>query len=389
MAIFNILKKLKNRRDVAKLITNGINPLYNLAEIYSSSLLTGAYDKSWYLFYEFVTNKSVSILEVESIVNELLFHPSKTADNAHDSATLARLLYILENVGKMDNIDKIKLDLWLEEVQKRNWYAGVPIVYSSEFHGFFVALNSFRNKNPQIREILNKPISKQTIRPILQILFGFSLSKSKEDQAIAEDFVKKLVNEYSGIIRDNIIKYDDLEFFAIYLYLISKYKIYDELDRVYPEFEKTLSSILLGSDWIVRTIETARNIQMGSIDDDVIIVRPDEIPIIYPKILLLSLIAIYEAGYDKVAILPAKYQKLAQKIRDKGMIGLPKDSRFLKTYRFYSYSNAILILVFGAAVGYFIGQTVFGVVLGVLFDILLYIWEKRYVEPEIIDLEKE
>ncbi len=391
--VTNVLKKLpvgkrRSKRNIAKLITGEINPVYDIAEVYLRSLVSNSYDKSWYLFYKYIAKKDLNIHEVESSVNELLLRPTKAADNFYESATVTRLLFILESEGKLENIERDKLETWLGELEKRDWYGFSLIAYSAEFHAFFASLSGFRERNPYINKVLNSDISRRIIRPMLWILFGLSLDNSGDIQAKVKHFVEKLVKEYSGMIWDTIIKRNDIEFFAIYLYLVSKYKLYDEIDRVYPEFEKQLFSILLSSDWIIQAIEAARNIQLGRSDEDVIVIRPGDIPTIYPKILALSLIAIYEAGYDSIAVLPAKYQKLAQRIREEGLIGIPKNSLFLKTYTIYFLACIILIQALSTIAGYCFGQTKIGVISGLILNGIHFILRHYYIKPELIDLEK-
>lgn len=382
----------KDSREIRKIINEGVNPLYNLTETYFQALIKNTYyDQSWWLFYKFVTKKDLNILEVRSLASELLSKPDKTADNIQDSTALVRLLLILEKMNRIDDLDYEKLETWLEEVERRKWYTPKPQMrtYSSEFHGFFAAVDSLRDKNPEIEKIFRSQISGQTIRPLLYTLFGLSFSDLNEVQEEIRSVINRIAVNYSGIIHDFIIRSQDIEFFAIYLYLLAKYNFYNEFERIYLKFEELISAEIISADWIRRVIETVRDIQLGYIEDDIITVSPCEVSIAHPKFLILSLMALYEAGYDRVAIMPAKYQKLAQRFREKGLVGLPKDSKLLKYYEIFFYTTCGLIFLLGSILGYLLGNTLLGAILGSFVDIILFILDKKYIEPEIFDPEKD
>ena len=255
--------------------------------------------------------------------------------------------------------------------------------------GFFAAVDSLRDKNPEIEKIFRSQISGQTIRPLLYTLFGLSFSDLNEVQEEIRSVINRIAVNYSGIIHDFIIRSQDIEFFAIYLYLLAKYNFYNEFERIYLKFEELISAEIISADWIRRVIETVRDIQLGYIEDDIITVSPCEVSIAHPKFLILSLMALYEAGYDRVAIMPAKYQKLAQRFREKGLVGLPKDSKLLKYYEIFFYTTCGLIFLLGSILGYLLGNTLLGAILGSFVDIILFILDKKYIEPEIFDPEKD
>ncbi|MEM3715112.1 MAG: hypothetical protein QXF82_09220 [Nitrososphaeria archaeon] len=302
------------------------NSYYDLTKTYLLALAkdSNVYDKSWLLFTEYFTNEKIDIKEVESIVNRLLQDPKKTAWRAFDSMALLRLLCILEKEKKMENLDQDKLREWIEEIKRSKWYSVEDLVYSAEFHGFYVALGIFKEENPIIGRVLEN--IEENLRTYLWILFGLTLG-SKEKRVMAKEYLTKIVTEYRGLIEKDIIRLADIEYWSIYLFLLSEHSFGDELERIYPEFEKEVSRTLLKSDWILKAVKTARDIQTGVSDENIIVIQPEEISVFYPRHFALASIAIYRS-LSKFREKEEEYKKFIMKIRAEGKVIVTNSKKY-------------------------------------------------------------
>ncbi|MEM0368444.1 MAG: hypothetical protein QXN57_03275, partial [Desulfurococcaceae archaeon] len=150
---------------------------------------------------------------------------------------------------------------------------------------------------------------------------------SKEKRDMAKEYLTKVVTEYRGLIEKDIIRLADIEYWSIYLFLLSEHSFGDELERIYHEFEKEVSRTLLKSDWILKAIKTAKDIQTGVSDENVIVIQPEEISIFYPKHFALASIAIYRS-LSKFREKEEEYKKFIMKIRAEGKVIVTNSKKY-------------------------------------------------------------
>lgn len=320
-------------RSKPSVIGTGSNIPYKLIETYAKALTdeSNIYDYAWYSLYRYITTNSVNLYDIRSKLNAALANPKKLADDYQKSTGALMLLVILENSNAliMDDIDYYSnLEIWVNELEKRRWFYWDKVVPPVEFLSFS-RLSKIVNPSFDYKKLESGPPTPRNIRFLLYYYFVLSLGDERE-QDKAKSFIKEIIKNYKGLIFNEIINKKDIEYIALYMYLLAKFGYYSEVEEVYTALDKILIEHLISADWILKAIRTAKDITMGLEDLDVITTSPEEINILYPKILYLSLIAMHEAGCNEVLVATPELVRKIRKMREKNIVGV--DPVFIKLY---------------------------------------------------------
>jgi len=373
--------KIKSRAKSA--ISSGSNVLYELIKTYAKALTdeSNIYDYAWYTLYRYVTG-SVNIYDIRSKLNAILANPRKLADDYQKSTGALILLAILERLNALDDISYYSnLDVWLSELEKRKWYCWDKTLMPIEFISFS-RLSRIVNPSFDYEKLESEKPNQYNIRFLLY--YHFALSFDSNECNKAKSFIDEIIEKYKGLIFDEIVSKEDIEYIALYMYLLARFGYYSEIEEVYSTFDRILIEQLVNTNWILKAIKTARDISVGLEDLDVVAISPEEINIVYPKVLYLSLIAMYEAGFSRVFLSTPEIVKKIQKLREKDIVGV--DPVFIKLYRIYTILLVALAWLL-AVLSHCCGLNLFiSAFIGGLPTLIIFLINRYFKEPKTIDL---
>jgi len=168
------------------------------------------------------------------------------------------------------------------------------------------------------------------------------------------------------------------------MYLLAKFGHYSEVEEIYTSLDKILIEHLISANWILKAIKTAKDIRIGLEDLDVIVISPEEINILYPKILCLSLIAMHEAGYNEVLVSTPELVRKIRKMRERNIVGV--DPIFIKLYHGITVSLVISVWIL-AVLSRVCGLDPFiSALIGGIPTFVIFLINRYFKEPKIIDL---